>query len=278
MTTTTELTPLLKRLKLGAVLNTLPERVALARREQLDYASFLQIILTDEINRRDHRRLELRLQRAGFEQTCRLEDFDWSASITLDRRLLDAAFSLQFLARNEHVLLVGPVGVGKSFIAQALGYAAVRAGHTVRFVHADDFFRAMAQARVDHSTDKTFRSFLAPDLLILDDLGLHRMTQQQSIDLYELVIARHRTASFIITSNRAVDEWLGLFDAETAPSTGSPTPATRSSSKAPATANACPPTGPCSTGRRWLTLKPNGDNSPSTGPQGGSMTLATTGL
>ena len=130
MTTTTELTPLLKRLKLGAVLNTLPERVALARREQLDYASFLQIILTDEINRRDHRRLELRLQRAGFEQTCRLEDFDWSASITLDRRLLDAAFSLQFLDRNEHVLLVGPVGVGKSFIAQALGYAAVRAGHT----------------------------------------------------------------------------------------------------------------------------------------------------
>ena len=128
MTTTTELTPLLKRLKLGAVLNTLPERVALARREQLDYASFLQIILTDEINRRDHRRLELRLQRAGFEQTCRLEDFDWSASVTLDRRLLDAAFSLQFLARNEHVLLVGPVGVGKSFIAQALGYAAIRAG------------------------------------------------------------------------------------------------------------------------------------------------------
>ena len=141
-----------------------------------------------------------------------VEDFDWSASITLDRRLLDAAFSLQFLDRNEHVLLVGPVGVGKSFIAQALGYAAVRAGHSVRFVHADDFFRAMAQARVDHSTDKTFRSFLAPDLLILDDLGLHRMTQQQSIDLYELVIARHRTASFVITSNRAVDEWLGLFD------------------------------------------------------------------
>ena len=169
MTTTTELTPLLKRLKLGAVLNTLPERVALARRDQLGYASFLQIILTDEINRRDHRRLELRLQRAGFGQTCRLEDFGWSASITLDRRLLDAAFSLQFLARNEHVLLAGPAGVGKSFIAQALGYAAIRAGHTVR-------------------------------------------------------------------------------------------------------------TGPCSIERRWLTLKPNGDNSPSNGPQGGSMTLATTGL
>ena len=212
MTSTTELTPLLKRLKLGAMLNTLPERIALARREQLDYASFLQVILADEVNRRDHRRLELRFQRAGFDQVCRLEDFDWSASITLDRRLLDAVFSLQFLARNEHVLLVGPVGVGKSFIAQALGYAAIRSGHSVRFVRADDFFRAMAQARVDHSTDKTFRSFLSPDLLILDDLGLHRLTQQQSIDLYELVIGRHRRSSFVITSNRSVDEWLGLFD------------------------------------------------------------------
>ncbi len=212
MTTTNELTPLLKRLKLGAMLDTLPERIALARREQLDYGAFLQVILSDEVNRRDHRRLELRFQRAGFDQVCRLEDFDWSASITLDRRLLDAAFSLQFLARNEHVLLVGPVGVGKSFMAQAIGYAAVRAGHSVRFLRSDDFFRAMAQARVDHSTDRTFRSFLSPDLLILDDLGLQRMTQQQSMDLYELIIARHRRASFVITSNRAVDEWLSLFD------------------------------------------------------------------
>ena len=212
MTTTTELAPLLKRLKLGAVLNTLPERVALARREQLDYSAFLLIILTDEVNRRDHRRLEVRLHKAGFEQKCRLEDFDWSTSITLDLLLLDAAFSMEFLARNEHVLLVGPVGVGKSFLAQALGFAAIRAGHTVRFAHADDFFKTMTQARVDHSVDKAFRSFLAPDLLILDDLGLHRMTQQQSTDLYELIIARHRTASFVITSNRAVDEWLGLFD------------------------------------------------------------------
>ena len=72
------------------------------------------------------------------------------------------AMLLQFLARNEHVLLVGPVGVGKSFIAQALGYAAVRAGHTVRFIHANDFFRAVALAKVDHSTDNTIQSFIAP--------------------------------------------------------------------------------------------------------------------
>ena len=152
------------------------------------------------------------LHQAGFQETCRLEDFDWSASITMDRRLLDAVFSLEFLDKHEHVLLVGPAGVGKSFLAQALGYSAVRAGHTVRFTRADNYFRVMTQARVDNSVERTFRSFLSPDLLILDDLGLHRLTGQQSADLYELILNRHRASSFVITSNRAVDEWLALFE------------------------------------------------------------------
>jgi len=212
MSTTTDLKPLLKRLKLGAMLDTLPERLALARRDQLDYASFLQILLADEVERRDNRNLEVRLQKAGFEEICRLEDFDWSAGIKADRRLIDQVFSLDFLNRHEHVLFVGPVGVGKSFLAQSLGYAASRAGHNVRFTRTDVYFRTLAQARVDHTIEKAFRSFLTPDLLILDDFGLQRLTAQQSTDLYELIIARHRKCSFAITSNRAIDEWLGLFE------------------------------------------------------------------
>ncbi len=105
---------------------------------------------------------------------------------------------------------MGPAGVGKRFLAQSIGYVAVMAGYTARFLHADIFFRAMAQARVDNSLDRTFHSFLSPDLLILDDLGLHRLTPQQSADLYLLIISRHRVSSFVITSNRAVEEWLSL--------------------------------------------------------------------
>ena len=88
---------------------------------------------------------------------------DWTAAASLDQRLLDAAFSLEFLDKREHVLFPGPAGVGKSFMAQALGYAAVRAGHTVRFVHVDGLVKVMAQARVDNSVDRTFRSFLSQD-------------------------------------------------------------------------------------------------------------------
>ena len=212
MTATNDLKPLLKRLRLGYILNTLPERLALARRDQLDYAAFLEIILADEVTRRDNRNLEIHLLAAGFEEVCRLEDFDWTAPITVDRRLLDAVFSLDFLNRHEHVLFVGPVGVGKSFLSQALGYAAVRSGHSVRFIRADAFFRNMAQSRVDHTLEKTFRTFISPDLLIMDDFGLQKLTAQQSTDLYELIIARHRQSSFAFTSNRSVEEWLGLFD------------------------------------------------------------------
>ena len=101
---------------------------------------------------------------------------------------------------------MGPAGIGKGFLAQSLGYAAIIAGYTARFVHADNFFRAMSQARVDNSMGRSLRPFLSPDLLILDDLGLHRLTPQQSADLYQLIICRHRVSSFVITSNRAVEE------------------------------------------------------------------------
>jgi DNA replication protein DnaC len=212
MTVDTDLLRLLKRLKLGALAPTLPERLALARAQQLDYAAFLTLLLADEVQRRDHLAVERRVLQAGFEDVVALEEFDWSAAIQVDRRQLQVVFSLQFLARHQHVLFVGPVGVGKTFLAQALGHAAARAGHTVLFTRADILLKDLAQARVDHSYERAFRHYLAPELLVIDDFGLHRLSAQQSSDLYELIIERHRRASFIFTSNRSVDEWLGLFD------------------------------------------------------------------
>jgi DNA replication protein DnaC len=207
-----DLRRLARRLKLGKILPTLPERLALARAQQLDYVAFLTLLLADEVQRRDHVGLERCLQQAGFEDQVTLEQFDWSASIQVDRRQLQALFTLEFLARKEHVVLVGPVGVGKTMLAQCLGAAAVRAGHSVAFTRADALLKELFQARADHSLDKAFRRFLAPELLIVDDFGLQRLSAQQSQDLYELIIERHRRSSFIVTSNRGVDEWLGLFD------------------------------------------------------------------
>lgn len=212
MTIDTDLLRLLKRLKLGALAPTLPERLTLARSQHLDYAAFLTLLLADEVQRRDQLAVERRMLAAGFEEVVGLEAFDWGAPIQVDRRQLQAIFSLDFLARRQHVLFVGPVGVGKTFLAQALGAMAARAGHSVLFTRADALFKDLIQARVDHSYEKAFRRYLAPELLVIDDFGLHRLSAQQSSDLYELIIERHRQASFVFTSNRSVEEWLGLFD------------------------------------------------------------------
>lgn len=188
------------------------DELTLARTQQLDYAAFLTLLLADEVQRRDHLSLERRLLQANFEEFVTLDEFDWSAPVQVDRRQLQAIFTLRFLDRHEHVLFLGPVGVGKTFLAQALGATAIRAGHSVLFTRADALFKDLAQARVDHSYEKAFRRYLVPELLLVDDFGLHRLSAQQSGDLYELIIERHRRASFVFTSNRSVDEWLGLFD------------------------------------------------------------------
>jgi DNA replication protein DnaC len=113
MSVDSDLMRLLKRLKLGTLAPTLPERLVLARAQHLDYAAFLTLLLADEVSRRDGAALERRLQRAGFEERVTLEAFDWSAPVHFDRRRLQALCTLEFLARHEHVLLLGPVGVGK---------------------------------------------------------------------------------------------------------------------------------------------------------------------
>ena len=191
---------------------TLPERVAYARKTKLAELDFLELALHDEIARRDEQNLALRLFRAGFEEEQTLEGFDWDAPITFDRDRVRELFTLGFVERCEDVIFLGPVGVGKTFLAAALGHAACRAGQEVLCLRADRLLQLLHQARADHSTEKVMRRLLAPDVLIVDDFGLRRLDARQSSDFYEVVLERHRRASTIVTSNRAIEEWIPLFD------------------------------------------------------------------
>jgi DNA replication protein DnaC len=202
----------LKRLRLSGVLDTLPERIAYARKAKLSEQDFFELVLQDEIDRRNQKNLTLRLQRAGLPESKTFEDFDWNAPVHFDRHRVRDLFSLAFLRQNEDVIFMGPTGVGKTLLACALGHAACRAGFNVLFLRADDFFKQMLRSRADHSHDKAFRRLLSPELVVLDDFALRRMDSIQSSDIYELILERHRRSSFIFTSNRAVEEWIPLFD------------------------------------------------------------------
>jgi DNA replication protein DnaC len=117
MSVDADLVRLLKRLKLGQLVPTLPERLTLARSQQLDYAQFLTLLLADEVQRREQQALERHLLQAGFEERITLDDFDWTSPVQLDRRQLQQVFSLEFLARKEHVVFVGPVGIAAHYLS-----------------------------------------------------------------------------------------------------------------------------------------------------------------
>ncbi len=206
------LNAVLKRLRLSGIASTLPDRAAYAQKAKLDPLGFLELALQDEIDRREHKNLANRLDRAGFEEEMTFENFNWDAPVTFDRDRVRDLFGLGFLARNEDIIFCGPVGVGKTHLGAALGHTACRAGRNVLCIRADAMLKLVKQSRADNSTEKVKRSLLTPDLLIVDDFGLRRLDAQQSSDFYEVIIERHRRASTIVTSNRDVEEWVPLFD------------------------------------------------------------------
>jgi DNA replication protein DnaC len=201
-----------KRLRLSGLLATLPDRIAYAQDTKLRFEDFLELVLQDEIDRRDQSNLDQRIKKACFFEEQTLENFDWDSPITFDKHRTRDLFGLGFIERKEDVLFLGPVGVGKTFLASALGHAACRSGRSVLFIRADKMLQELKQARADLSQEKVIRRLLAPDLLIIDDFGLRKLETDQSNNIYEIIVERHRRASTIFTSNRAVEEWIPLFD------------------------------------------------------------------
>jgi len=207
-----DLRRILKRLKLSGILPTLPDRATYALDQKLHPLAFLELCLSDEVERRNAKNVQQRVERAHLSELATLERFDWTARITIDRERVTDLFGLAFLHQHEDIIFQGPTGVGKTYLASALAHASIRAGHRVLSIRSDTLLKTMHQARADHSTERALRSYLTPSLLLIDDFGLKRLTSQQSSDLYEIIIERHKRSSTIITSNRGIDEWIPLFD------------------------------------------------------------------
>jgi DNA replication protein DnaC len=214
MTTETispDLKAVLRRLKLSAILQTLPERLALARAQQMPHQDLLLLVLSDEVSRRDGQAATLRAQHAHLDPAMQLEAWDSSAKVTFDRMVLNELASLRFVEANAHVAIVGPVGVGKTFLAHALGHAACRRGYSVLALRSDRMLKGLKHARLDNTYEAELRKLIAVDLLIVDDFGLDAMDAIESRDAFEVFTERHRAGSMIVTSNRGPDEWLTTF-------------------------------------------------------------------
>ena len=211
-TVSSELRDVMKQLRLGQLLATLPERLTLAERESLPIEDFLLALFTDEVERRHGAAASRRADAAGLDPDMVFERWDKSAKVTFDRRVLQELSALRFVEAHRNVVILGPVGVGKTFVASALGHVACRSGFNVRLHRADDLLRFLRQSRLDNSREALMVELSTVDLLIIDDFALEPMTRDESRDVYQLFVERTARAATIITSNRDTSDWLALFD------------------------------------------------------------------
>jgi DNA replication protein DnaC len=201
----------LRALKLGQMLDTLPERLTLARQQKMTHADFLELVLADEATRREAKSASLRARAAGLDAGMRLGSWDETAAVGYDRQLWNELASLRFLDGPHGALILGPVGVGKTHLACALGHIAIRRRRTVHMAPAARLFKRLKAARLDNTLDAEMRRLAGVELLILDDFALQPLGAAETADFYQLCVERHQRASTVVTSNRTPEEWLPMM-------------------------------------------------------------------
>ncbi|MEO8225402.1 MAG: IS21-like element helper ATPase IstB [Gammaproteobacteria bacterium] len=202
----------LKQLRLSGLASSLEVRLSEASGNRLDHAEFLELILQDELNVRGSRLVSRRVKAALFQEVKNLDEFDFSFNPSIKRKQIHDLASCQFVREKADVLLLGPPGVGKSFLVQALGHQAIKAGFLVLYRSIFDLARDfLGDDQTPTQQDKTLNRYLKPDLLIIDDMGMKQLPRRSGECLLEIIMRRHENRSTIMTSNRPLEDWAKLI-------------------------------------------------------------------
>lgn len=201
----------LDKLKMPGITEALEQRLEEAMREKWSYSALLEALLTDEIERRNHKQLTLRLAKSRLDQKKTLETFDFEFNAKIQAPLVRELSSCGFIEKKQNIFILGPSGVGKSHLAQAFGHQACRREYDVLFYCTYQLFEWIYAGRGDGTHKKRLAQVIKTPLLILDDFGLQPLNEAQQDDLYQLIAERYEKHSTIITSNRDFDEWPSIF-------------------------------------------------------------------
>ena len=201
----------MQKLRLGGMLQTCEQRLKAAQAEHWSYSAFLDTLLIDEVDSRHNRQLTRRLSKSQLNVARTLETFNFSFNPQVQAATIRELACCKFIEEAQNVFFIGPSGVGKSHLAEALGHEACRRGIDVLSYRTHKLFEWMNSGRGDGSYRKKMDQIIKIPLLILDDFGLQSMPEIEQEDLYEIICERYEKRSLIITSNRDLSEWSSVF-------------------------------------------------------------------
>jgi DNA replication protein DnaC len=204
---TDDLARTLKQLRLSGMLQSLEVRLHEAQSHGLSHREFLELILQDELLVRCDRQFQRRLKVACFREVKTLDHFDWSFNPSIKKKQIFDLATGRFVRELRDVLWLGPPGVGKSFLVQAIGYQVVKAGGAVLYRSIFDLVRDFLHDEALGGEDKVLSKYLKPDLLIIDDMGMKQLPKRSGEYLFEIIMRRYETRSTMMTSNRPLEDW-----------------------------------------------------------------------
>lgn len=197
----------LTQLRLGGLAASLEMRLQEARANNLDHAEFLELLLQDELNVRRQRQIARRTKAATFREARTLDSFDFAFNHSIDRKLIYQLATGEFLAQAQDVLFIGPPGVGKSHLAQAIGSQLIKTGKSVLYRSVFDVVHELLEESAPQHHRRLISRYLKCELLIIDDMGIKQLPAKSGEYLFEIIMRRHQIRSTIMTSNRPLEEW-----------------------------------------------------------------------
>jgi DNA replication protein DnaC len=201
----------LRDFKLSGIYQSLDERLAYATEKSLPYLDFLGLLLEDETNNRRDNGYKKRYSKAKLPTHKTIEGFDFNFQPSIDKRVINDCLTCQFINEKKNIVFIGNPGTGKSHLSIAIAISALKKHYKVMFTTTAQMLHDLHISKADNSYNKKLEFYLAPELLVIDELGFKKIPNYSADDFFEIISRRYEHGSVIITTNKSFEQWADIF-------------------------------------------------------------------